>query len=58
MSNNYHTKTPIDISSFEGTVKVLKPRKVKRHGNPNRVKTKGAPRMSWVNMIKEARRTA
>ena len=57
MSNNYHTKTPIDISSFEGTVKVLKSREVKRHYG-TRIKCPPAPRLSWVNMIKEARRTA
>ena len=56
MSNNYHTKTPIDISSFEGTVKVLKSRKVKRHNNPNRIKCAGAPRKSLAAMIKEVRR--
>jgi hypothetical protein len=57
MSNNYHTKTPIDISSFKGTVKVLKPRNIKRHYG-TRIKCAGVPRMSWAAMIKEARKVS
>ena len=52
---NYHTKTPIDISSFKGTVKVLKPRKVKRHNNPNRIKCPGV-RLTWKQLIAQARK--
>ena len=54
---NYHTKPSIDISSYTGTVKVLKSRKVKRHGNPNRIKCPGV-RLTWAAMIKEARKVS
>jgi len=57
MSARPTPKPSIDISSYEGTITVLKSRKVKRHGNPNRIKTAGAPRMSWVAMIKAASRS-
>ena len=57
MSARPTPKPSVDISSYEGTIQVLKPRKVKRHGNPNRIKCAGAPRVSWARMIKNARRT-
>jgi len=56
MSARPTPKPSIDISSYEGTIWVYEPQARKRHGNPNRIKTSGAPRMSWAAMIKQARR--
>ena len=57
MSNNYHTKPSVDISSFEGTITKLKSRKVKRHGNPNRIKCPGV-RYTWKQLINQAKKSA
>ena len=56
MSARPTPKPSIDISGYTGEVTVLKSRKTKRHGHPNRIKTPGAPRMSWAAMINDARR--
>ena len=56
MSARPTPKPSIDISSYEGTIWVYEPQPRKRHGRPNRIKTPGAPRMSWAAMIKQARR--